>query len=60
MVVMCDTFDMEDYPIYVRSSDEVRKRITAAREAPFDKVMEVYKLSMDKDAQLNEHRAFNY
>lgn len=58
MVVLCDTYDWSDYPVYVTSETEARATIAAPGE--MQKVMEVYRLDMDWDAQLNERRAFNY
>ena len=56
MIVVCDTFDWSDYPVYVAKNENVREK---AREN-MQKVMEVYSLTKDKTAQLGEHRAFNY
>ncbi|MBI1957129.1 MAG: hypothetical protein HYS44_01585 [Candidatus Niyogibacteria bacterium] len=55
MIVACDTFDWEDYPVFVMPGEDVREKA-----AEHEKVMEVYSLSQDMDAQLNEYRAFHY
>jgi len=55
MIVACDTFDWEDYPVYVSPQEDVRKKV-----AEQEKVMEVYSLSKSLDMQLNEYRAFHY
>lgn len=56
MVVVCDTFDYEDYPVYV-SKDENIKNVVAKYHGPnMQKVMEVYDLDDDLNKQLNMHR----
>ena len=55
MIVVCDTFDWEDYPVYVSPQENVRKKT-----AEQGKVMEVYSLSKSLNMQLNEYRAFHY
>ena len=58
MLIVCDGWDYEDYPVYVKSIEEAQKK--AKNPGEMKRVMEVYKLSMDKENQLNEHRSFNY
>ena len=58
LVVVCDTFDWSDYPVFVTSVQEARK--LANNPGEMQKVMEVYNLDLDWDAQLAERRAFNY
>lgn len=60
MIVMVDTYDHGDYPVYVLPGDDIHKELTSRRMAPMQRIMEVYDLSMDRDKQLNEYRAFNY
>ena len=57
LVVVVDTFDYEDYPVFCMNVQEARDRV--AKPGDMQRVMEVYKLSMDKESQLNEHRAYN-
>ena len=56
LLVVCDTFGLEDYPVHAQTADEC----LALCAAPGDmqRVMEVYDLSADKDEQLAEHRTF--
>ena len=54
LVVACNTFDYEDYPVFVTPADDV-----AMVAANIQKVMEVYDLSMDMETQLDEKRAFH-
>lgn len=58
MLVVVDTFDYEDYPVFTKTVEEARGRYTQPGE--MQRVMEVYNLSMDKEKQLNEGRAFNF
>lgn len=61
MIVVCDTFDYDDYPVYVHADEDaldmVEKRFSGQN---MQKVMEVYDLSLDMQQQLQETRAFNY
>lgn len=59
LIVVCDTWDYEDYPVFVSPKESVRK-VEAEHSKDMQKVMEVYNLSMDWDKQLSEHRSFNY
>ena len=60
MIVVCDTFDYGDYPAYVTPPETIHDRITYYKLSPMQRIMEVYDLSMDRDTQLNESRAYNY
>jgi hypothetical protein len=60
MIVVCDTFDHEDYPVYVESGQDVRKRFKHYDSKSMQRVMEVYHLGSDKTKQLAEHRSFNF
>ena len=54
VVIMCDTWDYEDYPIYIMpGEDPAEKRSYENMQRP----MECYDLRMDIEAQLNEQRA---
>jgi hypothetical protein len=60
MIVMCDTFDWDDYPVYVTPPVDARKTVEAKNGNNMQKVMEVYNLALPMEAQLDERRAFNY
>jgi len=60
MIVMCDTFDWDDYPVYVAPPVDARKTVEVKGEHNMQRVMEVYNLALPMEAQLNERRAFNY
>ena len=60
MVVVCDTFDFEDYPIFVMPGEDVHE-IAEKHDGPnMTKLMEVYSFSLDMETQLREERAFHY
>lgn len=58
LVVVCDTFDHDDYPVFVHSADEARAKVS--RPGEMQRVMQVYNLALPMEPQLNEHRSFNY
>lgn len=71
VIIVCDSFDWEDYPVFVAPQEDAR---TVANQygandcygfptlvnKNMQKVMEVYSLSGDWNAQLNEFRAFHF
>jgi len=60
MIVVCDTFDYEDYPSYVMPGEDVREEAGAYDGKNMQRIMEVYSFSQDIEAQLAQRRAFNY
>ena len=60
VIVMCDTFDHDDYPVFVKTGEDVRARVEQCRYEPMQTLMEVYDLSMDLDTQMSQLRAMNY
>jgi hypothetical protein len=60
MIVVCDTYDHEDYPVFVKEGEDVREKEKSYNHREMQRVMEVYNLRMDMGDQLNQHRAFNY
>lgn len=59
VIVVCDTFEWEDYPVYVSSGEKVQDVIDKNANAPMQKIMEVYNLSLNIERQLNEFRAYH-
>lgn len=57
MLVICDTYDHEDYPVYVMTKARCLSKAKSPGE--MQRVMEVYDLSLDKAAQLRETRAMH-
>lgn len=60
MIVACDTYDWEDYPVYVMPTDDVRKKYADYNGPNMQKVMEVYNLQKDIEKQLGQYRAFEF
>lgn len=60
MIVVCDTYDHEDYPVSVQPGEDARKKYDEYNGKNMQRVMEVYNLSIDIEKQLLEHRAFNF
>lgn len=60
MIIVCDTFDYEDFPVYVAQDENVRERHSVETAKPMQKVMEVYNLGLDREQQMTERRAFNF
>lgn len=58
MIVVCDTFDHEDYPVYVVEGYNIHKEV-ARYNCNMNRVMEVYSYAMDLDKQLAQKRAYN-
>lgn len=68
LVVVCDTFDWEDYPVTILPKgeklragdwDDVNAAIKHFDGPNMQKVVEVYNLYMDIEAQLKAHRSWN-
>ena len=60
MIIVCDTFDWDDFPVYVEPGEDVHEVEAAERGQPMQKIMEVYNLRLSKQYQLSQFRAFNY
>lgn len=62
VIVVTDTFDYDDYPVYVEEGQDVNAVADGYRSMDMQRVTEVYSLtgkhSIEK--QLNEDRAFHY
>ena len=65
VIIVCDTFDHEDYPVFVQPGEDAHK-IAEERfgypdgEKNMQRVMECYDLSLPLDQQMAEHRAFHW
>lgn len=60
VIIVCDTFDHEDFPVYVKADQDVRKFFDEWSNKQMHKVMEVYSLKQDIESQLAEDRAFHF
>ena len=59
MIVVCDTYDWTDYPVFC-TTEEFDEKHAEFDGKNMQKIMEVYDLSVDKESQINEFRAFHY
>lgn len=59
LIVVCDTYDWDDYPVYVEKGQDVYEVAAKYQGKNMQKIMEVYNLSMDKEKQMKEDRTFN-
>ena len=59
MIVVCDTFGHEDYPVNVSKKEDIHDKIKEYDGKNMQSIMEVYNLSMDIEDQINEHRTYN-
>ena len=61
MIVWCDTYDYEDYAVYSDLTGNDLKVWTRMEDGKnMKRLMEVYDLTGDMDAQMSVNRAFNY
>jgi hypothetical protein len=61
LIVVCDTYEYEDYPVYVMPGTDVRQKADEYSEESMQRVMEVYVLDpLRKNEQMRERRAFHY
>jgi hypothetical protein len=58
MIVVCDTFDYENYPIFVDTKDF--DQVYAEYSKNMQRIMEVYNLHMNKETQLLETRTWHF
>jgi hypothetical protein len=59
VIVVCDTFDWEDYPVNVLPGQDVRE-VAKQYDGDMQLVMEVYNLSLSIEDQLAELRSMHY
>jgi len=57
MLVVCDTFDYEDYPCYAKGTQQFMEKYNDHNGVNMQKIVEVYDLSMDRETQLAEERS---
>lgn len=57
MIVVVDTFDYEDYPVFCLTAEECLEK--SRNPGQMQRIMEVYDLSLDLDTQVNERRAYH-
>lgn len=60
LIVVCDTFDWDDYPIFTKGDANFEKQYVSHNEHNMQKIMEVYDLHKNMKTQLAEDRSFHY
>jgi hypothetical protein len=62
MIIVCDSYDHIDYPVYISPDQSVRDVETEYKNGKhsMQRIMEIYSLRGDKNSQMNEYRAFHY
>lgn len=58
VIIAVDTWDHEDYPVFVSAQESVHKKVNSY-DGKHDRIMEVYNLSMDIEEQLRQTRVWN-
>jgi hypothetical protein len=61
MIVACDRFDYEDYPVFVMEGEDVEAKVAEYTGGEFSLkgIHEVYSAALPKEDQLNEDRAWH-
>ena len=57
LIVVCDTFSYEDYPVYVGKKESLSDAKAKYNGQNMQKIMEVYDLSKKIDSQISQFRA---
>lgn len=60
LIVVVDTFDHEDYPVYVHKGENVHNVYNEYNGKNMQRVMEIYSYAKDLEEQLAEPRARNF
>jgi len=61
MIVICDNFSYDDFPVYTNTLEEFKKEYKKAIFSHGNEIiLEVYDLKINMNLQMNEDRAFHY
>ena len=60
MIVVCDTYDHEDYPVYVMPGTDLRKTFDLNNGPNMTRAMECYALWKPKDPQMGQYRVMDF
>lgn len=60
MIIVCDTFAWEDYPVYIKKGENVKEIERGINGKSMQRVMEVYNLKKSIKKQLSKNRSFTY
>lgn len=59
MLVVCDTFDYDDYPVFILPGVDLAERAAHYHGPNMQRVMECYDLALPLEPQLAESRAWH-
>jgi len=59
LIVAVDTYNHDNYPVYVGYNEDINKEIERVESGQLQGIDEVYNMSMDIDEQLSEFRAWH-
>ncbi len=59
LIVVCDTFEYDDYPVYCIDEKECLEKYNEYNGKDMQRIMEVYDLSIPIEIQIDENRAFH-
>lgn len=59
MLVVVDTFDFDDYPVYVAPGVDPTEVVDIYNAKEMQRVLEAYDLGMDMHVQLGQARCYN-
>jgi hypothetical protein len=51
MIVVCDTYDWEDYPVYVSPQESIVEEMAKYDDVNMQRIMEIYRIDLGWDAQ---------
>lgn len=60
VVIVYDTFDHHDYPVFVKRGEDIKEVVNSYNNPQeMSSVMEVYSMTMDIEKQLEERRVYH-
>lgn len=60
VIIACDTFDYDNYPVYVMPGEDARQKFDDTCFKNMTIVDECYNLSMDIKEQMSRYRCFEF
>ncbi len=59
VIIACDTFDNDNYPVFVSPTENVREKIDDINKAKMQRIDEVYNLQIPIEPQLEAPYSYN-
>lgn len=60
LIVVCDDFDYQDYPVHVKTDEDVHEVEAKIKGRGMQRIMEIYRIDLGLESQLAEQFAWNY